>query len=57
MRTALKGRTHGCTDQVLRREESPCQLGAVHTWHLSEVVNGQLTSAEWGEAEVPSTAC
>src|SRR6186997_810181 len=38
MQTALKGRTHGCTDQVLRREESPCQLGAVHTWHNSEVV-------------------
>src|SRR5262249_5555435 len=27
------GRTHGCTDPSLRREESPCQLGAVHTWH------------------------
>src|SRR5271157_4969818 len=33
MRTALTGRTHGCTDQPLRREDSPCQLGAVHTWH------------------------
>src|SRR5262249_31636615 len=32
MRTALTGRTHGCTDQALRREDSPCQLGAVHTW-------------------------
>jgi hypothetical protein len=20
-----------------KREESPCQLGAVHTWHFSEV--------------------
>src|SRR5262249_17072213 len=27
------GRTHGCTDPSLRREESPCQPGAVHTWH------------------------
>ena len=21
-----------------RREDSPCQLGAVHTWHFSEVL-------------------
>jgi hypothetical protein len=35
MRTALTGRTHGCTDQALRREDSPCQLGAVHTWHAA----------------------
>ena len=27
--TALTGRTHGCTDQILRREVSLCQLGAV----------------------------
>src|SRR6266540_2988699 len=27
MRTALTGRTHGCTDQALRREDSPCQPG------------------------------
>jgi hypothetical protein len=26
-------RTHGCTDQSCKREESSCQLGAVHTWH------------------------
>jgi hypothetical protein len=25
------GRTHGRTDQCCTREESPCQLGAVHT--------------------------
>src|SRR3954462_11483450 len=30
--TASKGRTHGCTDQCCKREESSCQLGAVHTW-------------------------
>ena len=29
-----RGRTHGRTDQHCTREESPCQLGAVHT-HLS----------------------
>ena len=26
------GRTRGRTDQCCRRQESPCQLGAVHTW-------------------------
>src|SRR3954470_2132924 len=31
----LKGRTHGCTDQCCLREESSCQLGAVHTWHFA----------------------
>src|SRR4029078_6604121 len=25
--------THGSTDQCCLREESSCQLGAVHTWH------------------------
>src|SRR4051812_29363428 len=33
--TASKGRTHGCTDQCCKREESSCQLGAVHTWHIT----------------------
>ena len=28
----IKGRTHGRTDQCCTREDSPCQLGAVHTW-------------------------
>src|SRR5881296_1751788 len=37
MQTALTGRTHGCTDQCCTREENPCQLGAVHTWHIAEV--------------------
>src|ERR1700733_12212112 len=31
---ACVGRTHGRTDQCCTREESPCQLGAVHTWAL-----------------------
>ena len=30
-----RGRTHGRTDQHCTREESPCQLGAVHTWPLA----------------------
>ena len=30
-----KGRTHGCTDQCCKREESSCQLGDVHTWHIA----------------------
>src|SRR4051794_12507478 len=29
--------THGCTDQCCLREESSCQLGAVHTWHEAAV--------------------
>src|ERR1039457_4416874 len=32
----FKGRTHGCTDQCCIREENPCQLGAVHTWHFAD---------------------
>ena len=32
----IKGRTHGCTDQCCKREESSCQLGAVHTWHKAD---------------------
>src|SRR6266487_108806 len=42
IRTALTGRTHGCTDQPLRREDSPCQLEAVHTWHYSDLVPCRL---------------
>src|SRR5262249_4859193 len=34
MSTALKGRTHGRTDQRCKREKSSCQPGAVHTWPL-----------------------
>src|SRR5450759_220278 len=34
---ALQGRTHGCTDQCCNREESSCQLRAVHTWHLASI--------------------
>ena len=33
---ASEGRTHGCTDQCCKREESSCQLGAVHTWPLAD---------------------
>jgi hypothetical protein len=32
---AHRGRTHGRTDQYGTREESPCQLGAVHTWPIN----------------------
>src|SRR6266478_4748222 len=45
MRTALTGRTHGCTDQPLRREDSPCQLGAVHTWHFRDLATCARRSA------------
>jgi hypothetical protein len=36
--TAPTGRTHGCTDQCCKGDESPCQPGAVHTCHLADVV-------------------
>jgi hypothetical protein len=29
----------------LQREDSPCQLGAVHTWHLAEVHDAALAEA------------
>src|SRR5262245_57252852 len=37
MSTALKGRTHGRTDQRCKREKSSCQPGAVHTWPLADI--------------------
>src|SRR6476661_9379142 len=45
-----KGRTHGCTDQCCKREESSCQLGAVHTWHLAatDVRDGMSAAGESG---------
>jgi hypothetical protein len=36
-----RGRTHGRTDQYCIREESPCQLGAVHTWPFSTGLAGR----------------
>jgi len=43
MWTASKGRTHGCTDQCCLREESSCQLGAVHTWHWTDISTAQTS--------------
>jgi len=31
-----------------RREDSPCQLGAVHTWHKSEVPELINDVRSWG---------
>jgi len=32
------GRTHGCTNQPRTTvKENPCQWGAVHTWHKSDM--------------------
>jgi len=40
------------------REESPCQLGAVHTWHRAAKVNGavcpQLVKAD---SRIPAASC
>src|SRR5471030_3389312 len=43
----LKGRTHGCTDQPCKREESSCQLGAVHTWHIASIPVCPLSGRYW----------
>ena len=32
----------------LRREESPCQRGAVHTWHWAEVFGTAATQSGYG---------
>src|SRR6266550_7988631 len=44
MGTALTGRTHGCTDQPLLREDSPCQLGASPTADERPVLARNRTS-------------
>ena len=31
-----------------RREESPCQLGAVHTWHIAAQIDVRRVSAIYG---------
>jgi len=56
MRTALPGRTHGRTDHTLRREDSPCQPGAVHTWHLAVVPDRPFRSASRGKADAVTKA-
>jgi hypothetical protein len=28
---------HGCTDQACNVKIFPCQLGAVHTWHITSI--------------------
>ena len=47
-----RGRTHGRTDQYCTREESPCQLGAVHTWPLTTHRGLSADGRFRGEAEV-----
>ena len=47
-----KGRTHGCTDQACKREESTCQLGAVHTWHLADVDRLPINVRFRGKADI-----
>jgi len=34
----------------LLREESPCQLGAVHTWHLADINRRQHHVRYWGKS-------
>jgi len=49
---ALKGRTHGCTDQCCKREESSCQLGAVHTWHKADIAVRTNEVGFWSKADI-----
>jgi hypothetical protein len=48
---ALTGRTHGRTDQACKREENPCQLGAVHTWRKADI--GRSRCLFWPDAIHP----
>jgi hypothetical protein len=49
---AIGGRTHGRTDQCCTRQESPCQLGAVHTWPIATNFSLGPDVSFRGEAEV-----
>jgi hypothetical protein len=51
-----RGRAHGRTDQYCTREESPCQLGAVHTWPLATNFSLGPHVSFRGEAEVGRAA-
>src|SRR5262249_27805468 len=49
MSTALKGRTHGRTDQRCKREKSSCQPGAVHTWPIADIPHAvRICDAKFG---------
>jgi hypothetical protein len=43
---------HMAAPTRLRREDSPCQLGAVHTWPIATKFSLGLDVSFWGEAEV-----
>jgi hypothetical protein len=36
----------------LQREDSPCQLGAVHTWHKADITIVLTMSAIGGKADI-----
>src|SRR5450756_616784 len=46
-----RGRTRGGTDQCCKREESPCQLGAVHTWHWADNSAASAFVRYWTKAD------
>ncbi len=35
---------------TLRREENPCQSGAVHTWHLADIPRAPPNVCFWGQS-------
>ena len=40
----------------LQREESSCQLGAVHTWHLADIPNVAVNVRFPGKADMTMSA-
>jgi hypothetical protein len=38
--------------KTAKREESSCQLGAVHTWHIASFRGTQHFGSFWGEADI-----
>ena len=40
----------------LRREDSPCQPGAVHTWHISDLARCPVLRRCWGQSGHQSIA-
>ena len=55
VKTPTIRRSQSCkrTDQCCTREENPCQLGAVHTWHIASVCPRVADGRFQREADIP----
>src|SRR5215510_12553681 len=56
LHTSVK-RRRACTDQCCKPEESPCQRGAVHTWHKAKSVEVCSFLLARTSTKRPSHAC